>query len=90
MEQKEYYAFISYKREDEQWARWLQHKLEHYKMPSSLNGRENLPQEIRPVFRDSSELNPGNLPQQINNALAASRHLIVICSPHSAQSEWGK
>ena len=88
MEQKEYYAFISYKREDEQWARWLQHKLEHYKMPSSLNGRGDLPQEIRPVFRDSSELNPGNLPQQINNALAASRHLIVICSTHSAQSEW--
>lgn len=88
MEQKEYYAFISYKREEEQWAKWLQHKLEHYKMPSSLNGRGDLPQEIRPVFRDSSELNPGNLPQQINNALAASRHLIVICSPHSAQSEW--
>lgn len=88
MEQKDYYAFISYKREDEQWAKWLQHKLEHYKMPSSLNGRADLPQEIRPVFRDSSELNPGNLPQQINNALAASRHLIVICSPHSAQSEW--
>ena len=21
-----YYAFISYKREDEQWAKWLQHK----------------------------------------------------------------
>lgn len=88
MEQKDYYAFISYKREDEQWAKWLQHKLEHYKMPSNLNGRADLPQEIRPVFRDSSELNPGNLPQQINKALATSRHLIVICSPHSAQSEW--
>lgn len=28
MEQpKEYYAFISYKREDEKWAKWLQDKL---------------------------------------------------------------
>ena len=24
----EYYAFISYKREDEKWAKWLQNKLE--------------------------------------------------------------
>ena len=36
-ENKEYYAFISYKREDEKWAKWLQHKLEHYKFPTSLN-----------------------------------------------------
>ena len=30
---KEYYAFISYKREDEKWAKWRQYKLEHYKFP---------------------------------------------------------
>ena len=85
---KEYYAFISYKREDEKWAKWLQHKLEHYKLPSNLNGRTDLPREIRLVFSDTSELNPGNLPQQIHDALAASKHLIVICSPRSAQSVW--
>lgn len=28
-----YFAFISYKREDEEWTKWLQHKLEHYKLP---------------------------------------------------------
>lgn len=27
-QEKEYYAFISYKREDEKWAKWLQDKLE--------------------------------------------------------------
>lgn len=86
--QKKYFAFISYKRENVKWAKWLQHKLEHYKLPSNLNGRTDLPKEIRPVFRDTSELNPGNLPRQINDALAASRHLIVVCSPLSAQSEW--
>lgn len=89
MEQnREYYAFISYQREDEQWAKWLQHKLEHYRLPSNLNGRTDLPREIRPVFRDTSELNPGNLPQQIHDALAASKHLIVVCSPRSASSLW--
>ena len=35
-EQKEYYAFISYKREDEKWAKWLQHKLEHYRFPTRV------------------------------------------------------
>lgn len=85
---KKYFAFISYKREDEAWAKWLQHKLEHYKLPSNLNGRTDLPKEIRPVFKDTSELNPGNLPQQIHDALNQSRYLIVICSPRSAKSEW--
>ena len=85
---KEYYAFISYKREDERWAKWLQHKLEHYKLPSNLNGRTDLPRHIRPVFRDISELNPGNLPQQIHDALEASKYLIVVCSPRAAKSEW--
>ncbi len=89
MEQdKRYYAFISYKREDERWAKWLQHRLEHYKLPSNLNGRTDLPREIRPVFRDTAELNPGNLPQQIHDALTTSRHLIVVCSPRSAASPW--
>ena len=85
---KEYYAFISYKREDERWAKWLQNKLEHFKLPSNLNGRTDLPREIRPIFRDTSELTPGNLPQQIHDALDKSRFLIVVCSPHSAQSKW--
>ena len=45
----DYYAFISYKREDEGWAKWLQHMLEHYRLPSKLNGRTDLPREIRPA-----------------------------------------
>ncbi|MBR5715950.1 MAG: TIR domain-containing protein [Bacteroidales bacterium] len=84
----QYFAFISYKREDEEWAKWLQHKLEHYKLPSNLNGRTDLPKEIRPIFKDTSELTPGNLPEQIHKALELSKYLIVICSPRSAQSEW--
>ena len=32
----EYYAFISYKREDEKWAKWLQKKLEGYKLPTII------------------------------------------------------
>ena len=31
---KEYIAFISYNREDSDWAEWLQNKLEYYKLPT--------------------------------------------------------
>lgn len=85
---KEYYAFISYKREDEKWAKWLQDKLEHYKFPTNLNGRTDLPKNIRPTFRDVTDLNPGLLAEEINNALRNSQWLIVVCSPRSAKSPW--
>lgn len=89
MEQKkEYYAFISYKREDEKWAQWLQDKLEHYKFPTNLNGRTDLPRNIRPTFRDVTDLNPGLLAEEIDNALRNSEWLIVVCSPRSAKSPW--
>ena len=85
---KEYYAFISYKREDEKWAKWLQHKLEYYRFPTNLNGRPDLPKYIRPTFRDVTDLNPGLLSEEINKALRGSEWLIVICSPRSAKSPW--
>lgn len=83
-----YFAFISYKREDEEWAMWFHHELENYHLPATLNGRTDLPKEFRPVFRDIDELKAGNLPEQIYNALATSKFLIVICSPNAAKSEW--
>lgn len=88
MDNKEYFAFISYQRKDEEWAKWLAHELEHYRFPVTLNGRSDLPKELRPIFRDIDELSAGNLPIQIHNALENSKHLIVICSPNSAKSQW--
>ena len=89
MEQpKEYYAFISYKREDEKWAKWLQNKLEHYRFPTNLNGRTDLPKKIYPTFRDVTDLKPGLLAEEINNALHNSEWLVVVCSPRSAKSPW--
>lgn len=85
----EYFAFISYKREDEKWAKWLQKKLESYSLPTALR-KENpqLPAKIRPVFRDQSELSGGNLKAEIEKGLNSSKYLIVICSPRSAKSPW--
>lgn len=85
---KEYYAFISYKREDEKWAKWIQHKLEHYRFPSNLNGKSDLPKNIRPTFRDVTGLNPGLLTEEVEKALRNSHWLIVVCSPRSAKSPW--
>ena len=86
--EKQYFAFISYKREDQKWAQWLQEKLEHYKLPTNLNGKTDLPKEIRPVFRDKSELAAGVLAHEIHRALEQSKYLILICSRNAARSEW--
>ena len=87
-QEKEYYAFISYKREDEKWAKWLQRKLEHYRFPANLNGRTDLPKNIRPTFRDVTDSTPGLLAEVIDKALRNSEWLIVVCSPRSAKSPW--
>ena len=92
---KKYFAFISYKREDEDWAKWFQNELENYHLPSTLNGRkdinfEELPKQFRPVFRDIDELKAGNLPEQIYSALKDSLNLVVICSHLLADDDEAK
>lgn len=85
---KEYFAFISYQRQDEDWAKWLADQLEHYHLPKTLNGQDDIPIDLKPIFRDIDELSAGNLPRQIYQALKNSKNLIVVCSPNSAKSPW--
>lgn len=86
---KKYHAFISYKREDEKWASWLQRKLEHYKIPIIVKkANPSLPVYVRPVFKDTTDLSGGVLEVAIDEALSLSRYLIVICSPRAAKSPW--
>ncbi|MCH5174550.1 MAG: toll/interleukin-1 receptor domain-containing protein [Prevotellaceae bacterium] len=85
----EYSAFISYKREDEKWAIWLQNHLEHYSIPSTIRKEiPRLPKHIKPVFRDKTDLCAGGLAFSLHKELERSHFLIVICSPHSACSDW--
>ena len=90
MEQKkEYYAFISYKREDKKEAKWLQHALEYYRLPNQLRQHDSkLPEYVRPIFRDMTDLEVGELSAQIHSALEQSHYLIVVCSPRAATSKW--
>lgn len=61
----QYYAFISYSHADEKWAKWLQKKLENYKLPNIIRKESDgrIPMHIRPVFRDQTDLGLGNLEQ---------------------------
>lgn len=84
-----YYAFISYSRKDEAWAKWLQKKLEQYRLPTVLRKEEStLPKKIQPIFRDKTDLTTGQLTTALHDELNLSKKLIVLCSPTSARSEW--
>ena len=88
-QQYDFFAFISYNSHDTAWGKRLQRKLEGYRMPATLcseHGWERKP--IKPVFFAPTDIQPGGLTAELQERLKASRHLIVICSPYSAQSEW--
>lgn len=79
-----YYAFISYKHEDEKWAKWLQKRLETYRLPVALQ-KQNCPKQLKPVFRDNTDMTPGNLEEKLHENLELSNYLIVICSKNLAK-----
>lgn len=84
-----YFAFISYSSKDLRWGKRLQRKLEGFRMPATLcseRGWQRRP--MVPTFFAPYDIQPGDLSEEIKSRLRASRNLIVICSPASAQSEW--
>ncbi len=87
--QYKYFAFISYNSHDTKWGKRLQRKLEGYRMPSTLCSERGWKRKpINPVFFAPTDIQPGGLTKELQDRLRASRHLIVICSPNSARSEW--
>ena len=90
---KRYRAFISYSHKDERWAKWLHGRLEGYRVPRRLRGSIGefgvLPARLTPIFRDREDLaSHGELGPRIQDAIAGSEALIVVCSPQAAQSRW--
>ena len=88
-----YRAFISYSHRDKAWADWLHRSLETYRVPSRLVGTKTangeIPRRLNPIFRDREELaSATDLGREVNEALAQSENLIVLCSPASAVSRW--
>ncbi|MBL8629826.1 MAG: TIR domain-containing protein [Rhodospirillaceae bacterium] len=88
-----YKAFISYSHRDAKIAQWLHRALESYRPPKHLIGRETatgpILKRIGTIFRDRDELPvAADLTGQINDALADTQFLIVLCSKTSATSKW--
>jgi hypothetical protein len=85
-----YYAFVSYRSSDEKWAKWLQEKIEGYRLPTTIqHENSDLPKSrLRPCFRYHTDIQPNELKTELRNKLEQSKYLLVICSPRSAQSPW--
>jgi tetratricopeptide (TPR) repeat protein len=88
-----YFAFISYSHRDSGRARRIHRALETYRVPAKLRGTPTalgtVPEKLYPIFRDREELSAGDdLSRQVQDALEASRALIVLCSPAAKASAW--
>ena len=88
-----YFAFLSYSHRNQAMADWLHQSLERFVVPSHLVGRVtdhgSVPKRLTPIFRDLNELPASDdLGAEIRSAIAASRFLIVLCSPAAARSRW--
>src|SRR5688572_28430381 len=91
--QQRYMAFLSYSHDDAEVADWLHEALEEFHVPPRLVGKLTdhgpVPKKLAPIFRDRHELAAaGDLGEEIEEAIAGSRFLIVLCSPDAAQSHW--
>ncbi len=87
-----YNAFISYRHteRDIAVASEVQKQLEHFRIPEAIQKSSGI-RKIERIFRDKDELPlSSNLGTDIETALAQSDYLIVICSPHTAESSWVK
>lgn len=91
--QQRYMAFLSYSHRDSAIADWLHEELEEFHVPTRLVGKLTehgpVPKRLAPIFRDRKELAAASdLSEEIEDAIAGSRFLIVLCSPAAAKSRW--
>jgi len=88
-----YTAFLSYSHKDSAAAGKLHRRLESYRLPKRLVGKEAphgiVPARLWPIFRDRDELPAASdLSETVRAALAQSGALIILCSSHAAESLW--
>ncbi len=90
MLESKYRAFVSYSQHDKRWAKKLHRELESYKVPLGVVADiDPSSRKIGRVFRDDDEMGANeDLGTALEQALAASECLIVLCSPNSARSKW--
>ena len=77
-------VFISYSRNDREFALRLEKALESYSLPKGLGtARRNLR-----VFRDESDITGVEYYQSIERHLKGATKLVVVCSPSAASSDY--
>ena len=75
------------------WCDWLHGAIHNFKVPAKVAGTVNkygefVPSRINRVFKDTAGFSTGPLNEQTEDALAASRFLVVLWSSRSAASTW--
>ncbi len=86
-----YFAFISYKSDDLSEAWSLKKKLDNYKLPTILCKQyEKERKPTHEAFLDKTNIQPGDLTDELRENLDNSHYLIVVCSPRSAKSDYVK
>ena len=89
MMEYKYFAFISYNWKDTKWGKRVQRKLENYRLPTAICRQQGWKRKpMKPVFFAPTDIQPGGLSEELKGRLKASKYLVVICSPNSAQSNW--
>ncbi len=93
LDEARYRAFLSYSHKDAAAAGRLHRRLEAWRIPRRLVGRETgrgaVPARLWPIFRDREELPAAaDLSETVREALARSDALIILCSPAAAESLW--
>lgn len=84
-----YFAFISYTSADFKEAWGLKKKLDSYKLPSVLRKRYN--KKRKPTceaFLDKTNIQVGDLTDELRENLDSSHYLIVVCSPRVLDSDY--
>jgi hypothetical protein len=90
---RRYKAFVSYSHRDKAAGSRLFKRLDGWRTPKALRGRPGrhgpAPDRLYPLFRDREELATSrDVRTELDRALEASDHLVVLCSPNAAASEW--
>ena len=84
-----YLAFISHNSKDAHIAKRLKRSLSSYRLPSTVRKQKGLAKKLPDIFRFQDDLTVDEtLKQALFAKLEKSKYLIVVCTPHSAKSEW--
>lgn len=82
----DYFAFISHKSMDSEYALKLQKFIESYTLPKAVRNSAEIPKRLSPVCTYEVDFAANPLLDEIREMLSKSKYLIVLCSKHVAEN----